>query len=142
VAVRTQRGLVPQSVHRFKHPDRQTIVQNVPYLLHYVLYSLDDYLKKHRNFSKLPDRWVSGGPTPSHLQSWIKFVNSPGVTEEDVARYYRRHVQYPQSLIEEYRHLLPSPIIEIDEVRQVFDQLQKRMSPSNKKQAPWLLTQL
>lgn len=123
VAVRTQRGLVPHSVHRFKHPDRQTIVQNVPYLLHYVLYSLDDYLKKHRNFSKLPDRWVSGSPTPSHLQSWIKFVNSPGVTEEDVAEYYRKYIQYPQSLIEEYRRLTPSPIIEIDEVRQVFNQL-------------------
>ncbi len=122
-AVRVNRGLFPATVHAFMHPKRQMQANHAFYLLHYMLYSPDDFIKKHQNFVALPNHWVAGAPISPHLRAWIRFVNSPGVTRAEIEQYYRQWITYPQSLLDRYQELEPSPLVEIPEVRRSFERL-------------------
>lgn len=114
-AVRVQSGAVPVSVHTFAAPDGtslETLCQGR--LLHYNLFSFENFLNKFRNLKDRPDRHLfSGRPISRHRRVWRDMVNDPRFSESDLAEYFRSWILFGESEIDR----LEGQLVEVPPLR-------------------------
>ncbi|MFT5112951.1 MAG: hypothetical protein ACI8P9_002279 [Parasphingorhabdus sp.] len=125
VAVRTSRQLLPATAHKFYHPKREILTGRASFLVHYPLYSAEDFIKKQQNFVDYPNIWLRGGSVQEELLEWIEFVNDEGTTQEQITEYYKSNLMYSDCLIHDVLQLKNSPLLELhnlrDYVRESFE---------------------
>jgi hypothetical protein len=93
-AVRAGLELLPR-VHTFRRFDGGPLeTRSAGRLLHYLLYSADDFVKKFKNYVSHPDTLVSGHALSYRKRVWIDMVNDPSFSEEDLRQYYDRWVAF------------------------------------------------
>lgn len=95
-AVRTRLDLLPR-VHTFRRFDGGSLeTKSAGRLLHYLLYSADDFVKKFKNYVSHPDTLVSGHALSYRKRVWIDMVNDPSFSEADLRDYYDRWVAFDE----------------------------------------------
>ncbi|MCU0486180.1 MAG: glycosyltransferase family 2 protein [Anaerolineales bacterium] len=121
----------PNTTHKFVNLDGSSISPfRGAHLLHYNIYSFEDFVRKFRNFSAQPDTWLSGNPIEYQRRIWRDMVNSPDFSETDLRSYYQRWILLSSREIrwlksERVLGIFPkrSELVEAPAVRQVFEQL-------------------
>ena len=92
------------------------------FLLHYNIYSLNQFLNKYRNFANYPNR-RRARPLRLLLRD---VVNSDRFSERYIAEYYEKHIKYSESDIELIRKMDSGAIREIRSVSDFFAQRQEQ----------------
>ena len=131
-AVRIGAQAVPVSSHEFRGFDGKRLV-SAPggFLLHYVIYDSNDFLKKYRNFGDHPDTFVSGARVVYRKRFWRDLVNRPDATEDFLRGYFHQWIAFDDDWIRSMQTGKPrlgvlrrtSNIVEVTAVRDVFQEL-------------------
>lgn len=85
-------------------------------LLHYNIFSFQQFLNKYRNFNNYPRR-QNARPLRLFL---IDLVNNGGFSDEFLAAYYRQHIMYSEDELRQIHSLAEQPIDEIHSVSNFF----------------------
>ncbi len=107
-AVRVNTAAAPISVHAFAKPCGVPLqTETRGWLLHYNLFSFENFLTKFRNMKDRPDRHLlSGRPISRHRRVWRDMVNNPRFSEQALAEYYRRWILFSASGVAQLREEL------------------------------------
>lgn len=126
-AVRLGPSIAP-SVHQCCRLDGKPLnTVRKMYLLHYLLYSYNDFIKKYRNISNQPNIGLTGIPVQYRKRLWRDIVNSPIFSEALLQDYYKQWIAFGD---EDIAHLTQSgakdqecDAMRITAVRDVFNRL-------------------
>jgi hypothetical protein len=126
-AARTSLDLLPR-VHTFGRFDGGRLeTRSAGRLLHYLLYSADDFVKKFKNYVSHPDTLVSGHALSYRKRVWIDMVNDPSMSEADLRDYYDRWVAFDDAELAGMKAGNAGPrIVEVDAVVKAFRRLDVR----------------
>jgi hypothetical protein len=109
-------------VHRFVGLDgRDLVTREYGYLLHYLMYNADDFIKKYRNFEKRPDTFVHGMAIPYRKKLWRNMVNDYLFSEDFICSYYDRWIAFSEEEIDRLQEPKHPKIICVRAVQDVFE---------------------
>lgn len=126
-AARASLDLLPR-VHTFRRFDGSRLeTRSAGRLLHYLLYSADDFVKKFKNYVSHPDTLVSGHALSYRKRVWIDLVNDPSFSEADLREYYDRWVAFDEDELAGMKKGGARPeIVEVTSTGQAFRKLDLR----------------
>jgi hypothetical protein len=130
-AVRLAADAVPRTPHRFTRPDGGALATVAAgWLLHYYCHDVASFVAKFRRFGDHPDRYLWDHAVEPVKRLWRDVVNRPGITAEEVERYYRRWVMFDDAEVRRLRRsawlgLFPRrpAVVEVTAPQQVFQAL-------------------
>jgi hypothetical protein len=93
-AVKIDSGSIPTNSHYFAHINGKPLIElQSGRLLHYNVYSFDDFIKKFRNFHDHPNTFLTNRAVPYIPKLlWRNLVNDPSWSMDDLASYYLQSV--------------------------------------------------
>lgn len=95
--INTKKDVIPKNVHRFEMTDKsKPLIINKGHVLHYHMFDFEDFIKKFKNFENRASTYLSGNAINSLKSLWIKLVNDPHMTNEQLKRYYTENLLFDE----------------------------------------------
>ncbi|WP_417214472.1 glycosyltransferase family 2 protein [Bizionia sp.] len=95
-AIKVGKKLIPHNVHKYRAIKESGSVKtmNRGHILHYFQYDALDFIKKSKNFKLHPEYYLSGKRIGKLKALYIKLVNDPNMSEEELFDFYRENLLF------------------------------------------------
>ena len=102
--INVKSNVIPKNVHRYETKDDSEISSKMKgNILHYHMYDFEDFFKKFKNFEHHPPVFLSGNDIGSLKSLWIKLVNDPNISQEELREYYKSNILFDAKKLKRLR---------------------------------------